>query len=206
MTPAAARPSTARAGAWRPHGRSWRASSCHAAPQSPPARPGAPQRRSARAPRPRTASRSSPPARPRAPGRRSGPRTGARSRGAPARRAPRPSSPVSLSSQSAVICALCWSSPITIVIWGLLKLHGLKYLRGSSALELRRSLLMPSFGRAFATASKFADVARFVRAQLEPPCLSSPASRPTGRAAGPPRRQSAGGLSVAPRSSRLVRA
>jgi hypothetical protein len=24
-----------------------------------------------------------------------------------------------------VICALCWSSPITIVIWGLLKLHGL---------------------------------------------------------------------------------
>jgi hypothetical protein len=34
-------------------------------------------------------------------------------------------SPVSLFSHSAVICARCWSSPITIVTRGLLKLHGL---------------------------------------------------------------------------------
>jgi hypothetical protein len=34
-------------------------------------------------------------------------------------------SPVAVFSQSAVICARCWSSPITIVTWGLLKLHGL---------------------------------------------------------------------------------
>ena len=39
-------------------------------------------------------------------------------------------SPVSVSSHSAVICARCWSSPITIVTPGLLKLHGLKRLRG----------------------------------------------------------------------------
>jgi hypothetical protein len=33
-------------------------------------------------------------------------------------------SPVSVSSQSAVICARCRSSPDTIAIWGLLTLHG----------------------------------------------------------------------------------
>jgi hypothetical protein len=36
----------------------------------------------------------------------------------------RPTSPVSAFSQSAVICARCWSRPITIAIWGLLTLHG----------------------------------------------------------------------------------
>ena len=35
-------------------------------------------------------------------------------------------SPVVVSIQSQVICALCWSSPITIVTWGLLKLHRLQ--------------------------------------------------------------------------------
>ena len=43
--------------------------------------------------------------------------------GAGATRA-RETSPVAVSSHSALICALCWSNPITI-IWGLLKLHGL---------------------------------------------------------------------------------
>jgi hypothetical protein len=33
-------------------------------------------------------------------------------------------SPVSVFSQSAVICARCWSSPITIATRGLLTLHG----------------------------------------------------------------------------------
>jgi hypothetical protein len=37
----------------------------------------------------------------------------------------RPISPFVVSIRSVVICALCWSSPITMVIWGLLKLHGL---------------------------------------------------------------------------------
>jgi hypothetical protein len=37
----------------------------------------------------------------------------------------RETSPVEVSTQSAVICARCWSSPIRIVIRGLLKLHGL---------------------------------------------------------------------------------
>ena len=37
----------------------------------------------------------------------------------------RETSPVTVSTHSAVICARCWSSPITIAIWGLLKLHGL---------------------------------------------------------------------------------
>ena len=52
----------------------------------------------------------------------------------------RETSPDAVSSQSAVICARCWSSPITIVTRVLLTLHGLKRLRGPrSALELRRS-------------------------------------------------------------------
>jgi hypothetical protein len=42
----------------------------------------------------------------------------------------RDSSPVDVSIHSAVICARCWSSPITIVTRGLLKLHGLQRLRG----------------------------------------------------------------------------
>src|SRR3954453_6897964 len=61
-------------------------------------------------------------------------------------------SPVSVFSQSAVICARCWSSPITIATRGLLTLHG--SITGTPcAPELRRSLhtrpdrvrLMPSF-------------------------------------------------------------
>jgi hypothetical protein len=48
-------------------------------------------------------------------------RTPSRSAGAMRLRA---ISPVLASSHSAVICARCWSSPITIVTRGLLKLHG----------------------------------------------------------------------------------
>ena len=64
------------------------------APRSRPARPDAPPRRPARAPRPRTATRSSPPARPPAPRPRTAPRTAAPRPGPPARPAPATTSPV----------------------------------------------------------------------------------------------------------------
>jgi hypothetical protein len=54
-------------------------------------------------------------------------RTPARSAGAIRLRA---ISPVPVSRHSAVICARCWSSPITIVTRGLLKLHGEQRQRG----------------------------------------------------------------------------
>jgi hypothetical protein len=104
--------------------RSWPASCSRASCSSPPARRGARQRRPPGAPRRRTASRSSPPAQPQAAGRRSGPGTGTRHRGAPASAARGGPPPVSVSSQSAVICARCWSSPITMATRGLLTLHG----------------------------------------------------------------------------------
>ena len=65
-TPAAGRPSTARADAWRRHGRSWGASFIPAERRSPPARRDARGRRPLAAPGPRTASPSSPPTPPRA--------------------------------------------------------------------------------------------------------------------------------------------
>ena len=50
------------------------------------------------------------------------PRTAARSAGTTRARC---TSPVSVSSHSLVIHPRCWSSPITMLTWGLLKLHGL---------------------------------------------------------------------------------
>ena len=80
-TPAAGRPSTARADAWHRPDRSWGASFAPAERRSPPARRRARGRRSLAAPRPRTASPSSPPTPPRAAGRQTGPGTAAHRRG-----------------------------------------------------------------------------------------------------------------------------
>jgi hypothetical protein len=135
-TPAPDRPSTTRADARRPPGRTWRASSGRAANRSPPARPDTPPRRPAAAPRPRTANPSSPPRRSRAlrHQRRKNRATG--SRCAAAIRA-RLTSPVAVSIHSVVNCPDAGQVPLRSSPVGLLKLHG-RNPRQSSALEPRR--------------------------------------------------------------------